>query len=141
MSQYKRILLKLSGELLAGNGKPFDPEAMAAVAKSIKGAVDEGVQVAIVVGGGNLLRGRDHEGDRSQAELDHVGMLATVMNVGLLRFHLEDAGLSCMGVFLNTFEEKDLSQETNASILRETLNGIPVFDQDLELCADACMDL
>ena len=95
MSQYKRILLKLSGELLAGNGKPFDPEAMAAVAKSIRGAVDEGVQVAIVVGGGNLLRGRDHEGDRSQAELDHVGMLATVMNVGLLRFHLEDAGLSC----------------------------------------------
>ena len=37
-------------------------------------------KIAIVVGGGNLLRGRDHEGDRSQAELDHVGMLATVMN-------------------------------------------------------------
>jgi len=54
---------------------------------------------------------------------------------------IEDAGLRCMGVFLNTFEKKDLSQESNAAILRETLNGIPVFDQDLDLCADACMDL
>jgi uridylate kinase len=95
VSQYQRILLKLSGELLAGDGKPFDPESMAEVARAIKGTVDAGVQVAIVVGGGNLLRGRDHQGVRSQAEVDHVGMLATVINVGLLRFHLEDAGLDC----------------------------------------------
>ena len=95
MVEYKRILLKLSGELLAGNGKPFDPDSMSTLAEAVRGAVDEGVQLAIVVGGGNLLRGRDHRGERSQAELDHVGMLATVMNVGLLRFHLEDAGIEC----------------------------------------------
>jgi uridylate kinase len=95
MSHYSRVLLKLSGELLAGDGQPFSPESMRVVAAAIRDVVNQGVQLAIVVGGGNLLRGRDHSGSRSQAEVDQVGMLATVINAGLLRFHLEDAGLGC----------------------------------------------
>ena len=65
-----------------------------------------------------------------------------VLNHTLLTVRaIKDAGLQCLGVFLNTFEQKDLSQNSNAEILRETLDGIPVFDQDLELCADAFLDL
>lgn len=95
MTKYRRVLLKLSGEVLRNDTQPFDPEAMRAVARAVAGAVERGVQIAIVVGGGNLLRGRDHRGERNQAEVDHVGMLGTVMNVGLLRLHFEDAGLRC----------------------------------------------
>lgn len=95
MPRYQRILLKLSGEVLRNETEPFDPEAMRGYARAVREIVDQGVQVGIVVGGGNLLRGRDHAGSRSQAEVDQVGMLATVLNVGLLRFHLEDAGLKC----------------------------------------------
>jgi uridylate kinase len=139
MAQYQRILLKLSGELLAGKGKPFDAVAMADVARAIKGTVDAGIQVAIVVGGGNLLRGRDHQGARSQAEVDHVGMLATVINVGLLRFHLEDAGLECAvyaprPVFpvAETFERKAAIADLEAGrvVLLGGGTGNPYFSTD-----------
>lgn len=92
---YRRILLKLSGELLADNGNPFDREAIGRVAEAVKGLTERGIQVAIVCGGGNLVRGRDHQGSHAQIEVDHIGMLATVVNVGLLRLHLQEAGLSC----------------------------------------------
>ncbi|MEG2234052.1 MAG: UMP kinase [Oscillospiraceae bacterium] len=80
MLKYKRILIKLSGEALAGN-KPsgLDFEAVKDICKAIRDAKKLGVQIAIVVGGGNFWRGRDNNGmERSRA--DHVGMLATVMN-------------------------------------------------------------
>ncbi len=96
MARFSRVLLKLSGEVLRNETEPFDPAAMKAVAAAVADVVAQGVQVGIVVGGGNLLRGRDHAGQaRNQAEVDQVGMLATVLNVGLLRFHLEDAGQRC----------------------------------------------
>lgn len=76
----KRILLKLSGEALAGpNKRGFDEATCVDVAKQIKEVVDSGVQVAIVIGGGNFWRGRTSDNmDRTKA--DQIGMLATVMN-------------------------------------------------------------
>lgn len=75
-----RVLLKLSGEALAGDKKTgFDEDTCVAVAKQVKTIVDKGVQVAIVIGGGNFWRGRTSETiDRNKA--DQIGMLATVMN-------------------------------------------------------------
>lgn len=76
----KRVLLKLSGEALAGDKKTgFDEATCMNVAKQVKQVVDSGVQVAIVIGGGNFWRGRTSENiDRTKA--DQIGMLATVMN-------------------------------------------------------------
>lgn len=76
----KRVLLKLSGEALAGDKKTgFDEATCIGVAKQVKTLVDEGYQIAIVTGGGNFWRGRTSETiDRTKA--DQIGMLATVMN-------------------------------------------------------------
>ena len=76
----KRILLKLSGEAMAGSKKTgFDEATVMEVARQVKVMVDEGIQVGIVIGGGNLWRGRTSENmDRTKA--DQIGMLATVMN-------------------------------------------------------------
>ena len=76
----KRILLKLSGEALAGDKKTgFDEETVRKVALQIKELVDEGIEVGVVIGGGNFWRGRSSENiDRTKA--DQIGMLATVMN-------------------------------------------------------------
>ena len=80
MDKYKRVLLKLSGEALAGPNKTgFHEETVVAVAKQVKVLVDQGVEVGIVIGGGNFWRGRTSEKiDRTKA--DSIGMLATVMN-------------------------------------------------------------
>lgn len=76
----KRVLLKLSGEALAGEKKTgFDEETVFGVAGQVKQLVDQGIQVGIVIGGGNFWRGRSSENiDRTKA--DQIGMLATVMN-------------------------------------------------------------
>lgn len=76
----RRILLKLSGEALAGEKKTgFDEETVRNVALQVKELVDDGIQVGIVIGGGNFWRGRTSENiDRTKA--DQIGMLATVMN-------------------------------------------------------------
>ena len=76
----KRVLLKLSGEALAGSKKTgFDEETVKEVARQVKLSVDAGVEVGIVIGGGNFWRGRTSEAiDRPKA--DQIGMLATVMN-------------------------------------------------------------
>ena len=80
MAKYNRVLLKLSGEALAGEkGTGLDEATCQPVAKQIKKLVDEGTQVAIVIGGGNFWRGRSSENiDRTKA--DQIGMMATVMN-------------------------------------------------------------
>jgi uridylate kinase len=93
--KYKRILLKLSGESLMGK-KNFgiDPERLQEYATDIKQIVDLGVQVAIVIGGGNIFRGfsnhDEHKIDRVQG--DHMGMLATVINGLALQSTLENSG-------------------------------------------------
>ena len=80
MKAYNRVLLKLSGEALAGDKKTgFDEATCIGVAKQVKQLVEEGIQVSIVIGGGNFWRGRTSETiDRTKA--DQIGMLATVMN-------------------------------------------------------------
>ena len=80
MGEYKRVLIKLSGEALAGDKKMgFDEETVRKVALQVKELVDDGIQVGIVTGGGNFWRGRTSENiDRTKA--DQIGMLATVMN-------------------------------------------------------------
>lgn len=89
---YKRILLKLSGEVLAGAaGKGIDNETVLSICESVKKVADAGVEVAIVVGGGNFWRGRTSEHmDRTRA--DHIGMLATAMNSLALCDALEQLG-------------------------------------------------
>lgn len=89
---YKRILLKLSGEVLAGEaGKGIDNATVLKICKSVKAISDMGVEVAIVVGGGNFWRGRTSEHmDRTRA--DHIGMLATAMNSLALCDALEQLG-------------------------------------------------
>ncbi len=80
MANKRRVMLKLSGEALAGSKHfGFDDPTIREVAKEVKSAVDDGVQIAIVIGGGNFWRGRQSENvDRYKA--DQVGILATVMN-------------------------------------------------------------
>lgn len=78
--EMRRVLLKLSGEALAGNKKTgFDDETIRGVALQVKQLVEEGIQVGVVIGGGNFWRGRSSESiDRTKA--DQIGMLATIMN-------------------------------------------------------------
>lgn len=80
MAQYRRVLLKLSGEALAGEKKTgFDEETCIRVARQVKELTDAGIEVGIVIGGGNFWRGRTSNTiDRTKA--DQIGMLATVMN-------------------------------------------------------------
>ncbi|HSJ11144.1 MAG TPA: UMP kinase [Gillisia sp.] len=93
--QYKRILLKLSGEALMGNRQyGIDPERLAVYAEEIKSVIEQGVQVAIVIGGGNIFRGvagASKGMDRVQA--DNMGMLATVINGLALQSALEIANV------------------------------------------------
>ena len=91
----RRVLLKLSGEVFGGGTIGLDPDVVASVASEIAAAVSDGVQVAIVVGGGNFFRGAElsQRGiDRSRA--DYMGMLVTVMNCLALQDFLEKAGVS-----------------------------------------------
>ena len=77
---YKRILLKLSGEVLAGEqGHGFDFDVISSVCDWVKKCADTGVQIGLVVGGGNFWRGRS-SGDMERTRADQIGMLATVMN-------------------------------------------------------------
>lgn len=93
--KYKRILLKLSGESLMGeNQYGIDPNRIEQYAKDIKETKDEGVEIAIVIGGGNIFRGVDAERvgiDRVQG--DYMGMLATVINAMALQSILEKNGM------------------------------------------------
>ncbi len=93
--QYKRILLKLSGEALMGEQQyGIDPKRLAEYAEDIKGVIEKGVEVAIVIGGGNIFRGlagASQGMDRVQG--DHMGMLATVINGLALQSALEIQGV------------------------------------------------
>jgi len=91
--KYKRIMLKLSGEALAGeNGYGIDFDVAKKIAEQIKQIVDMGIEVGVVVGGGNIWRGRQGQGmDRTTA--DYMGMLATCINAMALQDSLEGIGV------------------------------------------------
>jgi uridylate kinase len=91
---YKRVLLKLSGEVFGGGKVGVDPDVVNSIAREIADVVRTGVQVAIVVGGGNFFRGAELQQrgmDRSRA--DYIGMLGTVMNCLALQDFLDKQGV------------------------------------------------
>ena len=93
MPKYKRIVLKLSGEALAGsNTVGIDMDYVNLIAKQVKKIYDSGVETGIVVGGGNFWRGRD-ENNIDRATSDYMGMLGTVMNALALQDSLEKLGV------------------------------------------------
>ncbi|MBK8459761.1 MAG: UMP kinase [Micropruina sp.] len=93
-TEYRRVMLKLSGEAFGGGKIGVDPDVVASVARQIKAVVDSGVQVAVVTGGGNFFRGAqlsERGMDRDRA--DYMGMLGTVMNCLALQDFCEKAGV------------------------------------------------
>ncbi len=107
-TKYKRVLIKLSGEALAGEDKfGVNPEMTAKTATQIKEIHDQGVQIAIVVGGGNFFRGRTGKNiDRATA--DYMGMLATVMNALALQDSLLSIG--CDAKVMTAIEIRDMAE-------------------------------
>lgn len=91
---YKRVLLKLSGEALSGKEKNFDPEVLHNLATEIKEAQELGVEIAIVVGGGNFIRGKTvSEIGIDRVQGDYMGMLATIINALAIQAALEAVGV------------------------------------------------
>ncbi|WP_031548600.1 UMP kinase [Salinicoccus luteus] len=109
-SKYKRIVLKLSGEALAGeDGFGINPVVIKNIAKQVKEAKDLGVEIAVIVGGGNIWRGKvgsDLGMDRGTA--DYMGMLATVMNSLALQDSLEQ--MDCETRVLTSIEMKQVAE-------------------------------
>jgi uridylate kinase len=92
--QYKRVLLKLSGEVFGGGKVGLDPDVVAAIAREIAGVVREGVQIAVVTGGGNFFRGAElQQRGMDRARADYMGMLGIVMNCLALQDFLEKQGI------------------------------------------------
>ena len=135
----KRILLKLSGEALAGPKKTgFDEATIMEVARQVKTLVDEGIQVGIVIGGGNFWRGRTSENiDRTKA--DQIGMLATVMNCIYVSEIFRAAGMKTnvltpfeCGSFTKLFSKDRANKyfEKNMVVFMAGGTGHPYFSTD-----------
>ena len=94
MTAYQRVLLKLSGEVFGGGQIGVDPEVVQGIAREIADVVRSGVEVAVVVGGGNFFRGAElHKHGMDRARADYMGMLGTVMNCLALQDFLEKEGV------------------------------------------------
>lgn len=151
----KRILLKLSGEALAGDKKTgFDESTCLGVAKQVRQLVEEGMQVAVVTGGGNFWRGRTSETiDRTKA--DQIGMLATVMNCIYVSDIFRHAGMKTeiftpfvCGAFTSLFskDEAVAAMEGGKVVFFAGGTGHPYFSTDtgavlraIEIEADAML--
>lgn len=118
---YKRILLKLSGEALVGSlNNGIDTKVAAAVAKEIKTVHDLGVEVAIVIGGGNIFRGvSESAGNMDRAAADYIGMLATVMNAVVLQDSLEQ-----LDVYTRVMSAIDIPQLAEPFIRRRAVRHL-----------------
>jgi uridylate kinase len=151
---YRRILLKLSGEALAGcRGYGFDPATLDSLASAVVDAVGMGVQISIVVGAGNIFRGQDSAIAADRVSADQMGMLATYMNALALKGAFERAGLLCtaLGAFpIPTIVEVYTAQEARRLLEKGHVvifgggTGCPYFTTDtaaalraLEVQADA----
>ena len=147
---YKRILLKISGEVLAGGkGMGIDYDTVLNICSAVKECVDMGVQVGLVVGGGNFWRGRS-SGDMDRTRADHMGMLATVMNSLALAYirnkavrHLEKGRVVIFGCGTgNPFFTTDTAAalralEIDADIMFKATNVDGVYDKDPHKFEDA----
>lgn len=118
---FKRILLKLSGESLMGSlDYGTDPERVQAVSLAIKGVVDRGVEVAIVVGGGNIYRGmKGAAAGMDRATADYMGMLATVLNA----LPLQD-GLETLGVYTRVQSAITINEVAEPYIRRRAMRHL-----------------
>lgn len=135
----KRVLLKLSGEALAGEKKTgFDEETVLKVAEQVKQIVDDGVQVAIVIGGGNFWRGRTSE-NMERTKADQIGMLATVMNCIYVSDMFRHAGMKTKvytpftcGAFTELFSKDDAVNNLEDGVVTFFAGGTghPYFSTD-----------
>ena len=158
MTRYRRVVVKLSGEALARtSGTGVDPASLARVADEVLSVHNLGIQVAVVVGGGNYFRGRMAEGwGISRAEADNIGMLGTVMNALMLRGALTartDAEIRVMtAVPMNSIAEPFIQLKAKYHLERGFIvvlaGGIgqpyvttdyPAVQRALELDADALL--
>lgn len=120
---YKRIILKLSGEALAGDkeGVMYDNETIFAVVDQIKEIHDMGTQVALVIGGGNIWRGRSSDSEMDRTKADQIGMLATVMNAVYVADAFRQRGLKSVvqtPIIIGTVTEQ-FSKETAVAHLEK----------------------
>lgn len=120
---YNRVLLKVSGEaLMAESGFGIDPAVTARIARDIKSAVDMGVTVGVVIGGGNIFRGVSLAAKGADRVIaDHMGMLATVMNALAVRMALE--ALEVPSVVLNALDMPQLTETFSQRRLEEHLDN------------------
>jgi uridylate kinase len=103
---YRRVLLKLSGEALAGSqGFGIDPSVCQSISAEIKSIVSAGVQVGVVIGGGNIFRGESTGANMTRTTADSIGMLATVINSLILKEHLSAAGVDTVVLSANYVEK------------------------------------
>lgn len=155
MAEYKRVLLKLSGEALAGDKKTgFDEEVCRVVAEQVKQLIDRNIQVAIVIGGGNFWRGRTSKNiERTKA--DQIGMLATIMNCVYVSevFRSEGMGTQVMtpfecGNITKLYAKDDVMESLNSGkiVFFAGGTGHPYFSTDtatvlraIEIEADAIL--
>lgn len=125
---YKRVLLKLSGEALAANDFPFNVDTLHDIARQVKEIHDMGVKVGIVVGGGNICRGRVfEEAGFDRVESDYLGMLATVINAKFISESIEKTGIKAMAMSAVNAESIEPYEVTKANRLIDIENYVLVF--------------
>lgn len=135
---YQRVLLKLSGEALSSGTSVLCRETVKNTVQHLKRVWQKGVQIGVVVGGGNIMRGRNAEGmERNRA--DHMGMLATAINALALQDALEQAGVPCtvqsavdMDRFCDSYSARSARQLLNEGkvVLFACGSGCPFFSTD-----------
>lgn len=135
--KYKRIMLKLSGEVLSGNG-PIDFDSALSIARNVKTLHDMGCQIGIVIGGGNIWRGRSG-GNMDRNRADNIGMLATAMNSLTLEQAFIDLGVPVKvmsAVNMELFMDSYSARSANAAIDEGNIvifacgTGSPFFSTD-----------
>ena len=155
LKSLNRVLLKLSGEALAGEKKTgFDEATVLKVAEQVKKIVDDGMQVAIVIGGGNFWRGRTSE-NMERTKADQIGMLATVMNCIYVSDMFRHVGMKTKiytpfpcGAFTELFSKDDAVKNLEEGVVTFFAGGTghPYFSTDtatalraIEIEADAIL--
>lgn len=135
---YQRVLLKLSGEALSSETSVLCRETVKNTVQHLKRVWQKGVQIGVVVGGGNIMRGRNAEGmERNRA--DHMGMLATAINALALQDALEQAGVPCtvqsavdMDRFCDSYSARSARQllDKGKVVIFACGSGCPFFSTD-----------
>ena len=125
MKQYKRVILKLSGEALGENGRLFDQELIAHVGRILAEISRKGIELGVVIGAGNIWRGRQSQ-EMDAVTADHMGMLGTVINCLCMRDAVERAGAKA--VVFSAIDMPRVCEPYNVQTARQAMeNGKVVF--------------